>query len=1151
MDVTGRRLTFNVLGPLTVAIGSDRVDLGPARQRAVLAALLMTPNVVVSVDRLIDQVWPDPPPSAMGTLQAYVSNLRRALEPDRAQRAAASVLVTEAPGYRLVVDRSGLDSSRFEDHLAAARDLAGQQQWEAALADADRALGCWAGPALADFEHDDFTQTWRARLDELRAAAEELRVELLIRLGREPEAVAHLEELVALWPLRERFRTQQVVALARAGRQADALRAYDRARTQLVEELGIDPGPGLEDAYRKVLDRDESVRGSTALQLKHPVPVAAPPPRRLDSFVGRDGYVDRLLNTPRPGFALITGEAGIGKTRLAEEVIAEAEQRGCLVGFGRCHDDQGAPPLWPWRQVLADLGLDLLELVGSSDAYVDGAPEVFSRFEQVRHALTAASESRPIVVVLDDLQWADLTSLRLLSFLCTELRRGDTLIIVTVRDTDVGSDSPVTDSLARLARANSMQVSLRGLDESAVRRLVSEMIGRELDDASLARLIERTGGNPFYVGELARLWAKGPSDEVPEAISDVVRARLARLPESSRLMLLMAAAIGRTFDIGVLSVAVGDDRESVETALEAAVAQRLVTPDAPGSMRFTHALLAEALLADAGPVRIGRLHLRASDALVEARAGGVPISASQIARHLDNAAVMLGAEHAARAGDAAREAAIEASETGAFNDAARWWETAWRHGRDSAMSVPQEVDLLTQLAVARVQSGVLVGSDGATRIQHRAIALARSLPASQRYRALTEAAAISSRCLRTWQWRPPGQRDHVVIEALQTALDEVPEDKLVWRIRLLSSLAIELLSIREGPPQSQRLTAEAVALARRVGDIDLLARALLTRVLAFDVPGGRREQGEAVDEVLGLRDLGLSKLLLASAITWRLGQRIALAEGAIGYEQLGLELRALTDELHDPVLNLTSSWAASTLAFFRCDFALAHERAVLAYRRQQAFGSWDAVQLLVSHEALRLREVGQLPSSLYQVAPDAPNPEERRALDATEVLWSAWNGRIDEAAALVEHHAPRVLEWRGSGWMMWMAYVIEASCVASSDWLGRLYDEFLPFAGEAIFRWPYPMIGAVDHYLGLAARALHLPEVSVAHFDDATAIHQRIAAAPWEMRSRLESAESRASIEPVVARRLLDVMQPELDRLGLIDLAQRGRVLREQLAAFG
>jgi DNA-binding SARP family transcriptional activator len=1149
MDVQGRRLSFSVLGPLSVAIGTDRVELGPARQRAVLAVLLMSPNAVVSVDRLIDQLWSDPPPSAMGTLQAYVSNLRRALEPDRPQRTAPTVLVTEAPGYRLVIDRATLDSYCFEDHLTVARDLADNQQWARALAEVEDAIGCWSGAALADFEHEDFTQSWRARLDELRAAAEELRVDLLIRLGREPEAVANLEELVALWPLRERLRTQQVIALARTGRQADALRAYDRARTQLVEELGIDPGPELEDAYRKVLERDEAVRANVTVltRLNQPVPVPAPAPRRLDSFVGRDGYVDRLLNTPRPGFAVITGEAGIGKTRLAEEVVAEAEQRGCSVGFGRCHDDQGAPPLWPWRQVLADLGLDVLELVGTGDTFVDGAPEVFSRFEQVLHAITVASSARPIVVVLDDLQWADLTSLRLVSFLCTELRKGDVLVIVTVRDIDIGLDSPVTNTLARLARANSMQISLRGLDEAAVRALVTNMIDRELDDASVATLMERTGGNPFYVGELARLWAKGPSDDVPEAISDVVRARIARLPEATRLMLLMAAAIGRIFDIGVLSVAIGSDRESVEASLQAAVAQRLVTPDAPGTMRFSHALLAEALLADAGPVRIGRLHLRAADALVEARAGGVPVSASQIARHLDNAAVLLGHEHAAKAGEAAREAAIEAAEGGAYNDAARWWETSWRYGRDTSMSVSHEVDVLTQLAMARVQSGALDGADGATRVQHRAIALARSLPAPERYLALTEAAAISSRCLRTWQWRPPGQRDHIVIEALQTALDEVPDDQLICRIRLLSSMAIELLSTPEGPPESQRLTEEAVALARRVGDVDLLARALLTRVLAFDVAGGRAQQGEAIEEVLSLRDRGLGKLLLASAITWRLGHRVALGEGAVGYEELSLALRALTTELHDPILNLTASWAASTLAFFRCDFELAGERALRAYRRQQAFGSWDAVQLLVSHEAVRLREMRRLPPSPYQVAPDPTSPEERRSLDATEVLWSAWWGRVDEAASLVEHHAQRVLEWRGSGWLMWMAYLTEAACVASSDWLQKLYDELTPFAGEAVIRWPYPMIGAVDHYLGLAARALQRPETSVEHFDRATVIHQRIAAVPWEMRSRLEAAESRAAIDPIAACVALDAMQPALDRLGLVDLAERCRALRVRL----
>jgi DNA-binding SARP family transcriptional activator len=367
-------LQFHVLRPLTVFRGDERLDLGPSRQRAVLALLLISPNEVVSVDRLVDQLWTDPPPAALGTLHTYISHLRRSLEPARPTRAAPTVLVSEPPGYRLNVERHALDALVFDDRFTASRTAAERGEWAAALDMIDAALACWSGVPLADFEHDDFTQSWRARLEERRAAAEETRIDALVQVGRNLDAVADLEALVTKWPLRERFRSQQVLALARAGRQADALRAYDRARTQLLDELGIDPGPELEAAYRRVLEQSEDLYAP-----REPVAVVPAPPRTQSrGFVGRLGLVDEILEDSRPKFVIITGEPGVGKTRLAEEVISAGKRGGALVAFGRCHDDDGAPPLWPWRQVLRDLALDdpAMETANSSD--------LFAQFEGIR-----------------------------------------------------------------------------------------------------------------------------------------------------------------------------------------------------------------------------------------------------------------------------------------------------------------------------------------------------------------------------------------------------------------------------------------------------------------------------------------------------------------------------------------------------------------------------------------------------------------------------------------------------------------------------------------------------------------------------------------------------------------------------------------------
>jgi DNA-binding SARP family transcriptional activator len=245
-----------VLGPVVAWRDGRRLELGPYRQRAVLAVLATHANAVVSLDRLVDQAWGGAPPtSAVGTLQAYVSNLRRALEPGRTAR-AASILMTEAPGYALRVESSQLDALRFEELLAAARSLGCHP--EEALASLDEALGLWRGPPLAEFEHEDFASAWRVRLGELRADAVEMRVALLLELGRVGDAVVELTGAVMEWPLRERFRAQQVLALARLGRQAEALRAYEAARRFLAEELGLSPGSALEAAYEKALSGDQA-----------------------------------------------------------------------------------------------------------------------------------------------------------------------------------------------------------------------------------------------------------------------------------------------------------------------------------------------------------------------------------------------------------------------------------------------------------------------------------------------------------------------------------------------------------------------------------------------------------------------------------------------------------------------------------------------------------------------------------------------------------------------------------------------------------------------------------------------------------------------------------------------------------------------------
>jgi DNA-binding SARP family transcriptional activator len=239
-------MQFQILGPLEVRRQGRQVAVGAAKQRALLAILLVHANELVSSDRLIDELWPQPPETAANTLQVYVGKLRKALEPGRARGAPAEVLITRAPGYMLRVEAGQLDADRFERLLAEggrAREAGEAQLAAEALREA---LGQWRGDALADFVYEPFAQGEIARLEELRTVALEERLEVDLALGRHAAIVGELEALVRKHPLRERLRGQLMLALYRDGRQAEALEVYRDARRALTEELGIVPGPELQ-----------------------------------------------------------------------------------------------------------------------------------------------------------------------------------------------------------------------------------------------------------------------------------------------------------------------------------------------------------------------------------------------------------------------------------------------------------------------------------------------------------------------------------------------------------------------------------------------------------------------------------------------------------------------------------------------------------------------------------------------------------------------------------------------------------------------------------------------------------------------------------------------------------------------------------------
>jgi DNA-binding SARP family transcriptional activator len=607
-------MDFRLLGPLEVAEGGHPLALGGAKQRALLAVLLLHANDVVATERLIDELWGESPPATVAkSIQVYVSRLRKQLGDGR--------LVTRTPGYVLLVDASELDVARFERLLAEA---AGANP-AAAAQKLREALALWRGAPLADLAYEPFARAPIARLEELRLVALQRRVDAELASGRHAELVGELEALVGEHALRERLRGQLMLALYRSGRQAEALEAYRQARSALVEELGIEPGRQLRELHDAILQQDPRLDFAVVAERAHA-------PRT--AFVGRDRELAELVGGLEDAFAgrghlfLLVGEPGIGKSRLAEELMAHARARGARVLVGRCWEAGGAPAYWPWVQSLrayvrdsdpaalrAELGpgaADLAQIVPDLRQRFPDLPEPpspgsegarFRMFDAAAQFLRNASQRRPIVLVLDDLHAADAPSLLLLQFLARELRSSSLLVLGAYRDVDPIPRQPLTDMLAELAREPvTRRLSLGGLSEGDVAKYV-EMTAPEMASAGLVTALqEETEGNPLFVGELVRLLSaegtcRDPADEVrlviPESVQDVITRRVTHLSPTCKRVLGLACAIGREFELDVLARAADVSEHELLDTLDEAMAARVVSevPGAPGRLRFAHVLI--------------------------------------------------------------------------------------------------------------------------------------------------------------------------------------------------------------------------------------------------------------------------------------------------------------------------------------------------------------------------------------------------------------------------------------------------------------------------------------------------------------------------------------------------------------------------------
>jgi DNA-binding SARP family transcriptional activator len=730
---TGVRLWL--LGEFRATAGDAAVDLGGPRQRAVLAMLALARGEVVSVDELIDAVWGDAPPAgATGSLQAFVSHLRRALQPDRAARSSAGVIVRESRGYALRLPPDGVDVWRFE-RLVRDGAAAVESDPAAAATKLTEALGLWRGTPLLDYRDEPWAQPHVARLTGLRTAALEHAFAARLESGEAAVLVPELQQLVDEDPLREERWRLLVLALYRANRQAAALSALRRAREVLADELGVDPGPALRSLEAEVLAQSPTLDvspapppqptppapGTTTPMVEQPTAVGAPadipaPRHAADILVEREREVRELdagISAAVEGdgrLVLLHGPPGIGKSRLLLELRTRAERRGLRVLRARGSELEQAFAFGAARQLFEGLLRERPELLtgGAVAAGVvfdpdhggasDGEDVSFATLHGLYWLTLNSTADGPLLLIVDDLHWCDSGSLRFLGYLARRLDGLPVLLVGATRDGERYPSSDLVDDLANDAATVSLRP--RRLSRDGVRALVRERLGLDAAADFCDACFDSTGGNPLALRQLLRaLESEGVRPDVAHvdvaralgsrALSSIVLLRLRRLTPAATAVARSLAVLGDGAGLPVVAAHAGLPEADAARVTEELALAEIVRPEPP--LGFVHALVRDAVYRDVSPGERELAHDRAARLLADTGAGAEHVAAQLL--------------HAPRRADewvvaALRRAAAEALHRGWPDGAAAYLKRAL----EEPPPADQRADILLDLGVAQAPS---------------------------------------------------------------------------------------------------------------------------------------------------------------------------------------------------------------------------------------------------------------------------------------------------------------------------------------------------------------------------------------------------------------------------------------------------------------
>jgi len=881
-----------------------------------------------------------------------------------------------------------------------------------------------------------------------------------------------------------------------------------------------------------------------------------------DAFVGRAEEVETLrartedARTGRGSFVLIGGEPGIGKTRLAQEAAQHATRTGMRALWGSCWPGEGAPAFWPLIQVLRGYGRDpdaAALLAGTAPARdvarlvpdlfpappeaaeqaLDPDQQRFRLFDSLATVLRKAGDARPLVVVLDDLQWADPSTLAFLDFLAREVRDARVLVIGTFRENDTGPDHPLT----RLPH-DVHRITLEGLSVPETAALIAATRGSDPGQSVVEATHRRTGGNPFYIREIARL-LDGSVEEIPSTVREAVKAGLARLSSATVEALSVASVAGPEFDARVIAQVLGEEPSLVRTRLDEAGAVRVVVEQRRlvGRYAFTHALMRETLFDDLTPATQADLHGRIGDAIEALAGANLEPSLAELAYHFLNGRPddrPKAAEFSVRAGEHALGQVLYAD---ALEHFAR------------ALDVIDDEDRRPALLVMVGDAAVRAGAwPRATEAFMEAAELART---TNRAEDLARAALGLGAGLGGFEVRLFDQRQ---IDLLEEALRALPTVDSALRAWVTARLGVAL-SFVGSEERRVELAREAVQMARRVGDPAALAYALSTYCDAIATPEHLEERLAASREMVDLaREAGDRELELLAR---RFRVEALFQTGDIPALDAEIEAYArLAEILRQPI----SQWY---VPLFRGARALLEGR----YRDSERLAgqALEMGERAHSTNARMMADFTQLTEAFRQSGRfEDMEVQWQRFVEAFPEMasvadWIAFAlatvGQGDQAKARADLErltASGMLTGLGAGgmWIVMTVFIAEvAAGVRSTAAAEVLYEALRPFGTQfVICGTAGATYGSVWRHLALLADVLGRTGEAAEHFERAIEAHRAAGALPYLAHTQREYAAMllarRAAGDAERADGLLAEAIDTYQRLGMGPWLERAEALR-------